>query len=362
MAIGSARIKTLLPPLWVLILILAAVLGWVAYQLKEILVFLVIGYSIAYVLDPVLTKLEQRGASRPFGLIVILVVGALSLVLLVVTALPTIAREFADLTGNLPQYMEKAKSALLPYLEQIKPYLPEDLEAQLSKESILELVSKYGAEVGQNILLGAWSALIKGYSLALTFINLLILPFIIYYLAVDFHMIHQRALLLFPFLKRERVAAIAKEVDQYVSSYVRGQLTVGIILAVLYGTGLAIIGVELWFVLALIAGLGNLVPYVGFFIGIVLSSVMALVTFGDFTHLALVWGLFILVQTLESTLITPKIVGDKVGLSPLVIILALLAGGSMFGLLGVFLAVPVVALLRVLGTHFHHWLRGQHAL
>ena len=224
---------------------------------------------------------------------------------------------------------------------------------------MIDFVSQYGAEIGQQVLAGAGSALLAGYSIALAFVNLLILPFIIYYLAVDFRNIHSRFLLVFPFLMRERVAAIGHDIDRYVSAYFRGQLTVGLILSAMYAAGLAMVGVELWFLLALIAGLGNLIPYVGFFLGIVLSSVMALVTFGDLSHLLLVWLVFLVVQVLEGTVITPRIVGSQVGLSPLVVILALVAGGSLFGLLGIFLAVPVVAIMRVLGEHFYGWLREK---
>jgi predicted PurR-regulated permease PerM len=114
--------------------------------------------------------------------------------------------------------------------------------------------------------------------------------------------------------------------------------------------------VELWFLLALIAGFGNLIPYLGFLTGIVLSSIMALVTFGDTEHLVQVLILFGIVQALEGTLITPRIVGNKVGLSPLAVILAIFAGGKLFGLLGVFLAVPVAAALRVIWRYLHRWL------
>jgi predicted PurR-regulated permease PerM len=109
----------------------------------------------------------------------------------------------------------------------------------------------------------------------------------------------------------------------------------------------------LWFLLAVISGFGAIIPYMGFIIGIVLSSIMALATYGDFIHLVQVWVVFVLVQALEGTLITPRIVGDKVGISPLVVILAIVAGGQLFGLLGVFLAVPGAAVARVLLKHLH---------
>jgi predicted PurR-regulated permease PerM len=154
------------------------------------------------------------------------------------------------------------------------------------------------------------------------------------------------------------VRDIALEIDSYVSAFVRGQFMIGTILFLLYGAGLWFVGVELWLLLALIAGFGNIVPYLGFLAGIVLSTLMALVTFGDFAHVVQVWVVFAIVQGLEGTVITPRILGEKVGLSPLAVILALVVGGQLFGLLGVFLAVPAAAALRVLGGYLHGRLVG----
>jgi predicted PurR-regulated permease PerM len=122
---------------------------------------------------------------------------------------------------------------------------------------------------------------------------------------------------------------------------------------------LGLVGVDLWLLLAAIAGFGNMVPYVGTVSGILLSSVMALVTFGDFSHVFSVLGVFAAVQLIDGTIITPRIMGESVGLSPLVIILALFAGGQLFGLLGIFLAIPAAATLRVLVRHSYNWARNS---
>jgi predicted PurR-regulated permease PerM len=147
------------------------------------------------------------------------------------------------------------------------------------------------------------------------------------------------------------VELIFREIDGYVSSFVRGQFLVCTVLFALYALGLWIVGVDLWLLLAVITGFGNLVPYVGFLSGIVISSLMALVTFGDMLHVVYVWLVFAIVQALEGTIVTPRILGGSVGLSPLVIILALFAGGQLAGLLGIFLAVPAAAAFRVLVRH-----------
>jgi predicted PurR-regulated permease PerM len=131
------------------------------------------------------------------------------------------------------------------------------------------------------------------------------------------------------------------------------------VLFVLYAIGLWLVGVDLWLLLAAISGFGNIIPYVGFISGILLSSLMALVTFGDVSHLLWVWGVYAAVQALEGTFITPKILGESVGLSPLVIILALFVGGQLFGLLGIFLAVPAAAALRVLVRSSYQWVMSR---
>jgi predicted PurR-regulated permease PerM len=139
---------------------------------------------------------------------------------------------------------------------------------------------------------------------------------------------------------KNRITAIGGEINGYVSAFVRGQITIGVILTALYAVGLgAFVGVELWFLIAVIAGMGSLIPYFGLITGVLLGSIMALVTFGDLQHLIYTWLVFIVVQFVTDTFITPKVVGAGVGLSPLVVILALLAGGQLFGLLGLFLWV-----------------------
>jgi predicted PurR-regulated permease PerM len=157
-------------------------------------------------------------------------------------------------------------------------------------------------------------------------------------------------------LRRQKVETILAQIDGYVAAFVRGQFLVGACMAFLYAVALWWLGIELWFLVAVIAGFGNLIPYLGTLIGIILGSLMALVTFGDISHLLWLWGIFGLVQFVEGSLLTPKIIGDSVGLSPLVVILSIVAAGSLFGLLGIFLAIPGAAVVRVLLSHSHRWI------
>ncbi len=353
--------ESLLPPLWVLSLLFVASVLWLAVQLKELVVLLVLGYFLAYAIDPLLSRLEKRGVSRGLGFGVVCALFALVVALLLVTAVPTIVREFQKLSENLSHYVAVGQERLGPYLERARDYLPESISQSSSIDEVISgglpaLLSTVTGDTVKRVFQGVSATLLHGYSQILTLINVALLPFIVYYLAVDLPRLHGCILSLVPIMRRERVATVFREIDGYVSSFVRGQFLVCTVLFVLYAIGLWLVGVDLWLLLAAITGFGNLIPYVGFIMGIVLSSLMALVTFGDLWHVLYVWLVFIVVQGIEGTLVTPRILGDSVGLSPLVIILALFAGGQLFGLLGVFLAVPAAATVRVLARHGYHLL------
>ncbi len=351
-----ANKQTFLPPLWIISLLAILIVGWFLMKLDALVALLVVGYAVAYVINPWLTNLQRRGISRTWGVLLIMLGIAVLLTVLALTALPTIVREYSRLSQNFSGYVETARTRVGPLLEGVQAIIPPDIiNLSAINGEQLGSFSEIAGETIKRAFSTVSGALISGYSLTMWLANLLLLPFIVFYVAVDFHMIHQRGLTLFPLITRAKVKSIFTEIDQLVSAFVRGQLTVCFTLFVLYAIGLKLVGVELWFLLAFISGFGNLVPYLGFLSGILLSSVMALVTFGDFSHLLGVWVVYAVVQALEGIVITPKIVGDKLGISPLVVILAVFAGGALCGLLGVFFAVPAVAILKVLLKHAISW-------
>lgn len=350
----------LMPPLWIITLLGVASVVWLLLQLKEIVILLVVGYSIAYVMNPVLEKLERRGVSRPLGVIIVALGLLTLLVVLTLTALPTLSREFTLLVENFPRYIETAQNNINQWMEVEGDGVFGSLR-ELWDNSSQELTSFLQGDAFKSIGHGFLKALLKGYSITLTLVNLLLLPFIVYYLAVSFADMHRWALKLFPQGRQKKVKEIALEVDGYLSAFIHGQALIGTVLSVFYSVCFGVIGVELWFLLALISGFGDLIPYFGLVIGLILTSIMTVVTFGDWEHLLLVWGVFLTAQVVVGSYLAPKVLGDKVGLSPLVVIVVLLAGGKMFGLLGIFLAVPVAAALRVLLRYSHAWLIEQSA-
>ena len=355
--------ESFLPPLWILTAAFLAGVVWVTVQLRELVVLLVVGYFLAYAIDPILERLQRRGIGRAWGFWVVALVLAGLLALLGLTAIPTLVDEFAKLSDNLNHYLEVGRSKVGPLLEQFREKLPEPLRGSESADDLLGKRPAALSSVSGDTLKGVGNAvlgtLLSGYNRVLTLVNIALLPFIVYYLAVDLPRIHQFFIELVPLTRRSKVEGVFGEIDGYVSAFVRGQVIVCSILFVLYAIGLGFVGVDLWLLLAFIAGFGNLIPYVGFASGILLSSLMALVTFGDFQHVLWVWAVFGTVQALEGTFITPRVMGESVGLPPLVVILALFAGGQLFGLLGIFLAIPAAAVVRVLARHSYQWVIGR---
>ena len=344
-----------LPPLWILTLIACGTLGWLLYQLKEIVVLLVVGYSIAYLVDPVLDWLETKKVSRSLGVFVIITLVMVALVLVALTVAPVLVEEYQRLSSNFPSYVQTAREKLFGLLEAFRAYLPEEIRKKFVSKSPTELIPNLSTNAFSQVSGGVLTALLSGYSVTLTVINLALLPFIVFYLAVDLDRMHHIALSIIPRKYQPKVAKLGRQIDSHVTAFVTGQLTVGLILFIIYTIGLGSIGVDLWLLLAFISGFGNLVPYVGFLTGICLSTIMTLVTFQSIGPLYYVWGLYAFCQVLEGFVLTPRIVGSKVGLSPLVVILAIFAGGKIFGLLGVFLAIPLAAALKVISLSTHRW-------
>ena len=322
---------------------------WVLLELKELVSLLVVGYALAYVINPLLTVLERRKIPRALGFFLLLATAIATVTLLAATALPTISRQYGLLSENLPRYVTQAKERFAA--------LSQELKLPIEHGSIHELLQTLPTPSGETLKGFArtvGTALLSGYSVTMTLFNLALLPFLVFYIAVDWRTIHAALLSLFQGGTKTQISAISSEINGYVSAFVRGQITIGCILTALYALGLgAFVGIDLWFLIAVIAGLGSLIPYFGLITGVLLGSIMALVTYGDLAHLLYTWAVFAVVQLISDILIAPKVMGAGVGLSPLVVILVLLAGGQLFGLLGLFLAIPATAALRVLFAHMH---------
>ena len=226
---SNIRKEPLLPPLWVIVTFLLVVLCWVLYQLKEIVMLLVVGYCIAYLMIPALKYLEKRKVSRSIGVFFIFTLAAVFIVLLAVTAIPTILEEYRELSSNLPRYIEIARAKFSELGTQLSSSLSISA-ASLENAQFSSFIPSINGETLNGIFKAVGNTLLKGYSITLTLVNLALLPFIVFYIAVDFEEIHNKFLMLTPAKHRAFVTSIGSEINTYVSAFVRGQMLVAFIL------------------------------------------------------------------------------------------------------------------------------------
>lgn len=318
----------------------------VCYALRSVFVPVLLALILAYLFDPLVTPLERRGLNRSLAIAVVFAAFAGVLVIGGTLFVGSIADELASVQLNLPGYAERLYG-IVP--DQVKLFLGVETPDKLYQQASRLVGEMRGASTS---LLGETFSLLKravttslGFVLAL--LGYLITPVYLYYFLKDLPAARRAVPDLLPARYRDGFLRRVGEIDLLLSAFVRGQLSVCAILAVLYSAGLYVIGIDLALAIGTVAGAAFIIPYFGTVLGIVLSMLMALLKFHDVLHPLLCLGWFGVVQALEGTVITPKIVGDTVGLHPVVTILALFIGGQLFGILGMLLAVPVTAVLKV---------------
>jgi predicted PurR-regulated permease PerM len=329
---------------WVWISALAAV-GLALYWLRDVLTPVFLAFTIAYILDPVVDRLEAwripRGAAIAVVILGFVALSAAFLLLIV----PELARDVAQVARELPDHARKALARAEPWLARQGVHLPHTAD-----EWIAELENKADrisadqlAPVG-----GALKTLIGGTVSAIGAVfGALIVPILAVYLLADFDRLVAGVRELVPVRFRPSVTQVAKEIDHTLSQFLRGQLIVMLILAVLYGGSYWLLGVRLAVPIGVAAGILNFVPYVGGAFALVAGLLMSLIGGGGWGQIVGVIVAYAVVQTLEGFVITPRIVGESVGLSELWVLLALFVGGEIFGFLGVLLAVPAAAILKI---------------
>ncbi len=315
-------------------------------SLGSVFLPLFLAFVIAFLLDPLVATLERRGVKRPLAVAVVflfLVVIAGTMGTLFVSS---IADEFSNVRINLPAYAGRLYE-IIP--RQAKQYLDIETPDKVYRHIDQGLAEMRGASL--DIIRETFTVVKKAFASTLSFILALlgyfIIPVYLYYFLKDLPRIREGALALVPVRFRNHITDFADEIRDVLAAFVRGQLAVCAILAVLYSVGLYVIGIDLAVVIGTTAGIAFIIPYFGTILGIVLSMSMAALKFQDLLHPLLCLGWFVIVQSLEGAVITPRVVGEKVGLHPVVVILALLVGGELAGILGMLLAVPVTAVLNV---------------
>ena len=317
------------------------------YFSRRVLTPFFIAFALAYLLDPVTDRLESLKISRTFAVLV-LMVGVFSLVIGIgLLIFPLLKLQAEHLVSNLPDYIAIMQEWMYPLLGVVGE--PEKIQGILNRE--LLKVGELPLKVISSITSILWGSVAGLFSFILLLANLVIIPVVMFYLLRDYDLINKKMLSFVPARFREQVLSLIKEIDGVLADFVRGQLMVGLIMAGLYSIGLFFCGTPMSLFIGLLAGLASLVPYLGLVFGFVPAAILTFMQTQDWMLVFGVAGVFAVVQGLEGMIITPRIVGEKIGLHPVAIILAVLLGAEFFGLVGVIVSVPVAAALNVLFTH-----------
>jgi predicted PurR-regulated permease PerM len=325
--------------------------GWTAvatascallYLLSPILAPFLLAGILAYILDPLVERLAGKYVPRTLAA-VLAMTGVLALIVaLALVVLPLFAKELRLLAERLPAFFTWLNQHLAPFAEE---HL--GVAFQLDVETVRGLASDLLSE-NQGLLGKLLGSLkIGGLALVAFLVNLLLVPVVLFYLLRDWHMMLARVDRLIPRPIHGRMRAMLREVDAVLAEFLRGQLSVIVVMSVYYVLALWLAGLEFALPIGLITGLLVFVPYVGAMFGFVLGTVAALMQFDGLWGLLWVWVAFGVGQSLEGTVITPKLVGERIGLHPVAVIFALLAFGQIFGFFGVLLALPASAALLV---------------
>lgn len=324
-------------------------LCFLLYLLTPVLTPFLAAALLAYLGDPLVDRLEARKLSRTLSVVVVFVSLFLVLTLALLVLFPMLEQQISYLIRQVPNYIEILQTQLLPGLAEKIGVDPKAVDL----ESIKTMLNQYFDQAG-GLAVTIFSSISKsGMALLAWLANLVLIPVVTFYLLRDWDILVQRIDELLPRQYEPVIAKLAKESDEVLASFMRGQFLVMIALGIVYSVGLWFVDLKLALLIGMMAGLVSFVPYLGFILGIVAASIAMLLQTHEITHLLPVFIVFGIGQALEGTVLTPMLVGDRIGLHPVAVIFAVLAGGQLFGFVGVLLALPVAAVLAVLLRHAH---------
>ena len=324
---------------WCALALGAALLLWL---LAPVLTPFVVAAVLAYALHPAVEVLVARRVPRLAAVIVVEVLAILLLLALLLLLVPVIAKELPLLREQIPLLIERINTSLTPWLAQ------HGIHVALDSASIKAFVLKaLDANLEDWVATALTSARIGGSALLALLGNAFLMPVVLFYLLADWNHLVQRVQDLIPPALRERVLGFLDECDTVLGQYLRGQLIVMAALAVYYSAALALAGFDLALPVGLFTGLAVFIPYLGFGVGLALALLAGVLQFGSWYAVGAVAAVYGTGQLLESFVLTPRLVGERIGLAPLAVIFALLAYGHLFGFVGVLIALPVSAVLLV---------------
>lgn len=322
---------------------LVVVLAAFFYFLAPILTPFLVAILLAYLVDPLIHKLMRLHLPRLLAVIVVFVFLFLLLTLLVLLLTPLIQDQITQLIEVIPAIVAWGQNTVLPWM---KEYVGTQdwMNVQTLKTTLVENWAKAGGAAGWFLK----GLLHSGVAMVAWIVNLVLIPVVTFYLLRDWDKLIARFRGLLPKKIEPTVVKLAAECDSVLGAFFRGQFLVMCSLGVIYSLGLALLGLHIGLLIGFIAGLASVVPYLGFIVGVTTASIVAFVQFGTMTSVLFVFLVFAVGQMMESMFLTPKLVGNRIGLHPVAVIFSVLAGGTLCGFFGVLLALPVAAVILVM--------------
>jgi predicted PurR-regulated permease PerM len=328
-------------------LVFMGLIAFVVYLLSPILTPFLIAAVLAYICDPLVDRLSafsvgKFSMGRTIATVLVLLAVSLAIILMFLIIIPLLQKQSLLIAERLPSLIDHIRKTVEPWLQS-----KFGISLAIDSAHVQDIISKNWKTTGDIVSEVLKTAGTQGLAFIGLLANLFLLPVVLFFLLRDWDELVANVGELIPRDWIDNVTSIAKEVDQVVAEFLRGQLSVMFALGIFYSFGLWLAGLEMALSIGLIAGLLSFIPYLGFALAFIMAVVLAVLQFSSFGQVIPVLIVFGLGQFVESFVLTPILVGNRIGLHPVVVILALLAGGQLFGFAGVLLALPVSAAIAV---------------
>ncbi|HOV56494.1 MAG TPA: AI-2E family transporter [Rhodanobacteraceae bacterium] len=330
-------------------LVLVLLLGGLLYLLAPVLTPFATAALLAYLGDPLVDRLERWRLSRDAAVSVVFAGWLLLLVGVLLLLVPFTERQISNFLAQLPHWIEWFQTTAAPWLAE---HLDISLDVP-DTQRLIGMLQTHWKEAGGVAATVVAHVSKSGFAIVAWLMHLVVIPVVTFYLLRDWDVLVARVHELLPRKIEPTVARLARDSDEVLGHFLRGQLSVMLVLGLLYAVGLRLVGIDVGPLIGMIAGLISFVPYLGAIVGVGMGVVAALVQHHDWLHVLLVLGVFGAGHLVEGYVLVPKLIGDKIGLHPVAVIFAILAGGELFGFLGVLLALPVAAVVMVVLRWLH---------
>ncbi|NNF66914.1 MAG: AI-2E family transporter [Gammaproteobacteria bacterium] len=337
-----------------LLIVFAA--GWLLFLLSPILTPFVAAFLIAYAGDPLVDAFQKLRLSRTLSVVLFFVLLFFIVAAVVILIAPLVSAQAGALFERLPGYLQWVENQILPKIIEWT-----GVEFDGGKLGIAPLIAEYGSSAANWVGEGVARATRSGAALVGLLVNLFLLPVLTFYLLRDWDRMVAAINKLLPTKSKDKVVAVAAEADKALGGFLRGQVMVMIALAIIYSVGLKIVGIEYSLAIGVVSGIVSFVPYLGLVVGLLLAGLAAVAQAQSLAALIGVVVVFVVAQMIEGMLLTPRLVGDRIGLHPVLVIFAVMAGGQLFGFFGVLLALPAAAVSTVIVRFaYQHYFFHRH--